>query len=176
MKSSSVSRKHRLSKTLKRWVEFRPIENEDIRYLWPAYLEGQLPMFKEGLTAKDFKEAVEVFILENYHGGWTLLANTQKGYIPVGMVFAKDDGVFSEPVGKIAAVIWMPWASNRNKYESAVNFFNEIRKEFVFIGRAEMKDKHFYEHIARHGIIRRVGTIHLENELISEWQTIRPKQ
>lgn len=133
-------------------------------------------MFEEGLTAREFKDAVEQFVLTNYHGGWTLLANTKKGFIPVGMVFAKDDGVFSEPIGKVSGVFWMPWATNRNKIESAVNFFNEIRKEYVFIGRAEMKDKKFYEYIAKHGIVRRVGTIHLADEHIAEFQTIRWKK
>lgn len=158
----------RLKKTLARAIDFRPIEKEDIRYAWVAYKKGLLnelsPKFVDlQMTAEEFKVAFEVHITTYYHGAWTMLADTNRGYMPTGLVV----GFWSHPDSTIApfmnvgAMIWFPWASARNRIEGAVHFFNVIRKDIRMVEYARLKDKKFFEMIARHGVMRRVGTSHV---------------
>jgi len=84
------------------------------------------------------------------------VAETPKGRIPVGVV----GGRFTGPLLFLGSMIWFPWASKRNIYESVVNTLNELRKEYLILFHSSMEDKEFYVNVARHGIIRRVGTVH----------------
>ena len=52
------------------------------------------------------------------------------------------------------------WASSRNKIECAIHALNELRKEYILLLHSNMNDKEFYVNIAKHGVIRRVGTIY----------------
>ena len=58
----------------------------------------------------------------------------------------------------IGDMLWFPWASPRNKIESAVYFFNRIRHEIQMVEYANEDAKPFFEMIAKHGVVRRVGT------------------
>ena len=156
----------RLSKTLARRVDFRPIEDEDTKYAWAAYKKGCLkdmaaPFDKTDMTAEQFKEAFERVVLTRYHGAWTLFAETKRGFIPVGFVFAfysHAEHALS-PFMIIGDIVWCPWASARNKIESAVHFFDRIRNQIPMVGYAHGEtDKRFFEMIAKHGVMRRVGT------------------
>ncbi len=98
-------------------------------------------------------------------------AKTKKGIIPVGMVTGKLTG----PMMWLGDVIWFPWASSRNKYESIVNFLNELRRMYVGLFTCTLGDKKFYENIARHGVIRRVGTLYdITEDKLAQWQTRKP--
>lgn len=146
-----------LSRTLKRWVEFRPIEDEDIQYLWAAYRKGIFGSFiPEGLSPQDFKQSMTEFMFDNYSGVYTCLATTKKGVIPVGVI--PISGVYLGWM--IGDVKWFPWASKRNIIESFVNFINTMKKEAYLLGYCSEQDKEFFTYIAKHGIIRRVGTLH----------------
>ena len=84
----------RLSRTLARRVEVRPIENEDIRYAWAAYKKGSLggmgaPFDEEGLDAKIFKDAFELYVLTQAHAAWTVSAQTKLGFMPVGLILGE---------------------------------------------------------------------------------------
>lgn len=156
----------RLKKTLARRLEFRPIENDDVRYAWAGYKSGSLkdmagPLADTGMSAEQFKTTFEAVVTTRYHGGWTLFGETKKGFIPVGMVFAfysHADHALS-PFMIIGDIVWFPWASARNKIESAVNFFNRMRNEIPMVDYAHGEtNKKFWEMLARHGIVRRIGT------------------
>ena len=155
----------RLKKTLSRKLEFRPIEQEDMRYIWAAYKGGSLAsmggVFSEsGMNAEEFRAAFEVEITTRYHAAWTMFAETKKGFVPVGFVlgfYSHPDPAFS-PFMIVGDMVWFPWASARNKVESAVNFFNRIRSETPMMEYARGDAKAFFEMIAKHGIMRRVGT------------------
>lgn len=160
-----AAQKWRLKRTLKRRTEFRPIEDDDCRYAWVAYKKGILktmgPHFSDGsMGPEEFKKAFVVEVSTNYAGGWTLSAQTEKGFMPVGIVL----GFYSHPNPALAPfmiigdMIWFPWASARNKIESAVAFFNAIRKQMPIVEYADENAKPFFEMIAQHGIMRRVGT------------------
>ena len=82
-------------------------------------------------------------------------APTKLGFRPVGIL----TGIYAGPMVLLGDASWFPWASDRNKLESMVNIFNELRKQFLGIFYCALSDKKFYEHIARHGIIKRIGHI-----------------
>ena len=59
----------------------------------------------------------------------------------------------------IGDIIWCPWATKRNKIESAINFFNIVRKQIPMMDYSHGEENiRFFEMIAKHGIMRRVGT------------------
>lgn len=145
-------------------MDFRLIDDSDIRFAWAAYKLGAMrDVFpNDGMSAEEFKEAFQQEVLTKYHidCAWTLLAETKKGFHPVGFVF----GYWSHPISVLAPYVvlnviqWMPWARPRNRVESAVYFFNKIRDEIPMIGYAREPAKKFFETIMKHGIMRRVGT------------------
>lgn len=156
-----------LRKTLKRKTHFRPIEQEDVQYIWVAYKSGLLesmgrPFDKTDLSPEEFQAEFLAQAETVYHGLWTLFAETKKGYLPSGLVlgfYSHPDPRFA-PFMNIGDMIWFPWASPRNKVEMAVNFFNKIRNEIPMVEYAKFDDKRFFETIAKHGIMRRVGTMY----------------
>jgi hypothetical protein len=119
------------------------------------------PLDQPGMSAVEFKAAFEATVLRRYHGAWTLFAQTKRGFIPIGMIFAfysHTEHAWS-PFMIIGDIVWFPWASARNKVESAVNFFTKIRHDIPMLDYAygETNQK-FMETMAKHGIMRRVGT------------------
>ncbi len=156
----------RLSKTLARKLSFRPIETEDTKYAWAAYKKGCLvdmagPFVDTGMQPDQFKQTFETTVLTRYHGAWTLFAESKKGFLPVGIVFAFYSHAEHplSPFMIIGDMVWFPWATPRNKIESAVNFFDQIRKTVPMVDYAHGDtNKRFFETICRHGIMRRVGT------------------
>ena len=156
----------RLKKTLARRLEFRPIEAEDVRYAYAAYKKGALkdmagPFADPSMTAEQFDVAFQSIVPTRYHGAWTLFAETRKGFLPVGMVFAfysHADHALA-PFMIIGDMAWFPWASPRNRIEAVVYFFNRIRGEIPLVDYAIGEvNKRFFEMICQHGVMRRVGT------------------
>lgn len=166
-KTAAPRQNWRLRKTLARRLEFRPVEREDMRYAYAAYKNGCLASMGEKwasgeMDAVAFAQAFEVELTTVYHGAWALLAETRKGFIPVGVVLAfysHPDPRFA-PFMVVGDMVWFPWATARNKIESAVNFFNRVRSERPMVEYASEKNKRFFEMICQHGIMRRVGTMH----------------
>lgn len=154
----------RLTKTLGRKVECKPIEDADMRFVWAAYRKGALstmgPDFTDGqMEASVFKQKFEKTVLDNYHAGWTIFGETSKGIIPIGLAF----GAWA-PVGAylvITGIAWFPWATKRNIIEGTVSFFAGLRKQMPWIGYARANSKRLYEVCCMHGIMRRVGTSHV---------------
>jgi len=157
----------RLKKTLARKTSFRPIEADDVKYAWAAYKKGALATMggafvEAAMDADQFRTAFEVEVTTTYHGAWILTADTRRGHVPVGLAL----GFYSHPNPKfspfmiVGDMIRFPWASSRNWIEASVNFFNRIRAEIPMVEYADEKNKRFFEMMARHGIMRRVGTMH----------------
>lgn len=156
----------RLKKTLARKVDYRPIELEDMKYVWAAYQKGALGSMgpaweRPTMTASLFSDAFKSEIIKNYSSVWTLFAETKMGMRPVGLVLA----FFSHPNPQLSPfqiigdIIWFPWASKRNRIEAAVNFFAKIRNEYPLVEYAKGEaTKRFFEMLAKHGVVRRVGT------------------
>src|SRR6185437_8167663 len=121
MKSESDSKPHprkwRLGtkQTVRRAIDYRPIELDDVKYAWAAYKQGALKEmgFAENMSPEEFRAAFSDAILNNCHAAWTIFGHTKKGFIPAGMIMA----VWAGPVLTIMGIAWMPWASNRNIVE-----------------------------------------------------------
>lgn len=119
------------------------------------------PFNELGMSADQFKAAFEAVVTTRYHGAWTLFAETTKGFIPVGFVFAfySHPEPALSPFMILGSFVWCPWANARNKIEAAVCFFSRIRKEIPMMGYAHSrKDRKFFDMLAKHGIMQRVGT------------------
>jgi hypothetical protein len=152
----------RLKKTLGRAVDFRPIEAEDMRWIFAAYKQGALAGMGADFAKSDkdpaaFKTAFEAHVTSTYDGGWTLFANTSRGFSPIGLVF----GVWAPLMPHImvvAGIAFFPWARRRNVIEATVGFFSGIRRTLHFIGYALPEHKRLYEVCCAHGIMRRTGT------------------
>ena len=160
----------RLSRVLSRFVEFRGIEDSDYRHFWAAYRKGALKDIEELPDDLGPQEFIDAFLDQierlGLSHGWTFLAPSKSGYMPVGFAWAWSRGRVIE----IADIIWFPWASSRNILESTANFMNSMRKmapnpmkpeqKFLIWEQARMKDKKFFETMCRLGIMRRVGHVH----------------
>jgi hypothetical protein len=119
------------------------------------------PFDDPSMNAEEFRAALEYAIVTRYDGTWTFLAETKLGFIPAGILFAFWPGKVKElqPHMIIGDLAWFPWASSRNKIESAVNFFSKIRNEIPMIDYAYGEtNKRFFTTVAKHGVMRRVGT------------------
>lgn len=156
----------RLKNTLSRKVEFRPIEADDVRYAWVAYKKGCLkdmaaPFDDTSMSADEFRQAFFGTVTTRYHGAWTLFATSPKGFGPVGFVFAfyTHPDPMMAPFMIVGDIVWCPWATTRNKIESGVNFFHRVRRDIPMMDYAHGEtNKKYMEMIARHGVMRRIGT------------------
>lgn len=160
----SPTYKWRLKKTRARRLEFRPIEAEDVKFAWAGYKKGALkdmagPLSDDSLTAEQFNETFQEIVVKRYHGAWTLFASTKRGFMPVGMVFAFWSHGELSPFMIVGDIVWFPWASARNKVESAVNFFHIIRQTYPMMDYAYGDtNRRFFDVLCQHGVMRRVGT------------------
>jgi len=166
--SDSKSRvKYRLKRTLRRKPKFHEIEQADVKYIWAAYKLGSFGE-QTDITQEEFN--LRLFqTIEETDRTYIFVAPTNNGTIPVGMV----SGTFNGPIFFVGNALWFKWASDRNKLESAVHFLNELRKEYVVVIHNHMDDKQFYEVVAKHGVIRRVGRLYdvFEDCPAQIWQT-----
>jgi hypothetical protein len=156
----SARKNWRLRKTLARHVEVRVMSPDDIRFLWATYKKGALtPMdarFADaGMTPEQFSEAFDE-IAGRYNEGWTISAETKRGFMPVGMIFGALAPLSAYMI--VAGVLWFPWATKRNVVEGAVAFFNEARHHIPMMLYATEEHKRMYEVCCMHGIMRRIGT------------------
>lgn len=169
--------KWRLSRTLKRAVDYRPIKEEDLKYVWAAYKTGHLAEmeFPKELTPEQFRAAFGKLVSSTCQMAWMLIANTKRGFIPVGMVLCAWAPGASHLV--VVGISWMPWASARNVVECTVGFFNGARKEFSFMGYALEEHKRMYVVCCQHGIMRRVGTSYtvMPEKHVAIFETIKRK-
>lgn len=147
--ASDLKKQPKLKRTLRRNPVFREINSEDLRYLWAAYKLGELKL-PENLEPKEFNETVLAILERNYDYGWAFESNGK----PVGFLF----GSVTQGITFLSDAIWIK-ATPRNKIENIVNIFNSLRKVMKFIFICDQQNKDFYVHVAKHGIIRRVGQI-----------------
>lgn len=151
----------RLSKTLKRRIESRPIEQSDVRYSYAAYKKGVLkplgiPFEDGGMDADEFKSAFETYVLTRSHAAWVISTETKNGFLPTGLAFGGWAPMEAYMV--IIGMVWFPWARPRNIVEGTVGFFNSVRKQLNWMGFASGEHKKLYETCCMHGIMRRIGT------------------
>ena len=119
------------------------------------------PFLDTTMTAEKFKATFEAAVFARYDAAWTMFAETKRGFMPVGVLFAFWGHKSPElsPFMTIGDLVWFPWASARNKIESAVNFFTKTRNDIPMMDYAYGEaNKKFFAMICKHGIMQRVGT------------------
>lgn len=144
--------KYFLKRTLKRTPFFREIVDSDLKWLWAAYRKGAFAI-DEDLPQEQFKEAIAHYF-NGHNALYMMLAKVQGELVPVGIMACQDHGYRIEPFA-----VWLPWASARNKLESALNFFNKIRVTRLGVLFVPEKEILLFEKIARYGILQRRGTV-----------------
>ena len=147
------------SRTLKRGCAYRPVQDDDMKWLWAAYRRGvfaHLPEFPDGMDTFDFQTTILGVLSENIFGrkgeAWLFIAQTPRGEIPVGMVIAVPNRGHIEP-----HVFWFPEASARNKLECAIKWLHEMKKTWKIDLWIRASDWQFYDHLCKYGLLRTVG-------------------
>lgn len=160
-------KKFRLRNLIRRDTSFRPIEIEDMKWLWAAYKTGSFDAvaFPEDLAKEELTDMMlahfasmhEVFVLET---------ETKRGKIPVGVV----GSLITERTEP--HVNWFSWATSRNKLECATYFFSKMRNRPLLVWSKEEHVK-FYTHVSRYGVLRRIGKVYkfIDNEDYMLFQT-----
>jgi len=161
--ASATNKQPKLKVTLKRSPKIRDLDESDFKYLWVAYKTGKLNL-KDGLDPRQFNEEAYDLIMQTYDYGWALTSKDGDRY---GYLFAEQAG----PITLLGDVIWLPNVTNRQKIESAVNTINELKKDLYLNLYCDKTDNDFYLHVARHGILKRVGHLHFTKEHMILWES-----
>ena len=159
-------------------VQVRGIIEEDLPWIYAAYLEGALKHFEEGLSKSDFIDAFMDMAqrFDEVYVGLSLLHDPGGKRHAQIVPMVVSDANFSEHRMEAHAT-WFPWATRRNTLEIAVKFFVEVRQEAVAILPIRRKDKSMFEHLCKYALLRRVGTIFdywSDGEEAMLFQTKRP--
>lgn len=121
------------------------MKEEDLKYFYASEkLKGNQ------FDPKVFHVELSNNIQDAFNYGWVI--ETDK---PIGAVF----GIACGPFTVIVDMIWFPWATKRNRIEGAIAGINWVRKKMTCLLYCEEKDKDYYVHIAKYGILRRIGKI-----------------
>lgn len=143
----------RLVRALSRRPYSRPLEGEDLKWLWAAYRKGSFPEIAEGLDSDGFTEKA-LDVLARSHAQFLLWSRRESGDRPVGLVLCHRKNHVLEP-----HVFWFAWATRREKIETALSFLNEQRRSWLIMISARERDRGFFAHLCRYGFIRPVGTV-----------------
>jgi hypothetical protein len=56
-------------------------------------------------------------------------------------------------------ITWFPEASSRDRLEGSVKFLCELKREIPFLIVSRQRDRTFFEHLCKYGVIRTVGKL-----------------
>jgi len=137
----------------------RPYQDDDLKWLWAAYRSGAFTEWLDAdLSQADFAEKMLAYFMEIYaRRGEVMIGLANFGSRPMSPV-----GLFRVDTFQGAFwphVVWFPWATARNKLEVVVGFIQWLKEQGLVLISAEPKNIPFFSHVARYGLIRRVGTI-----------------
>lgn len=105
--------------------------------------------FDEGLTKEQFR-ADMIAWLECADMEWVLEAEHEGKVRPVGLALG-----WLDPGGRGVQphVEWFPWPSIRSKFEAALHFFREVRREYKLMIFSTVEDRQFYDRIAKRHLL-----------------------
>ncbi len=139
---------------------------EHLPYYWAAYKLGCFEIvddvFKQALSQEEFAEALNSFIAINHLTPYTFFAEVSGKIRAVGCGFFWVRG----RIFQTENLIWFKWASKRIILESYVNFISKMRKlvyadtdkTYVILEYAREKDRPYFDHVCKYGVMHRVGT------------------
>ena len=149
---------YRRSRTLKRGVQWVPLADEHLKYLWAAYKRGSFDpaeFLTKDLDIEAFRLAVLEFVGRVFQGGgeaFVFLGKTSFGIIPIGLALLKIMGNYAEP-----HIIWFPEASPRNKLEATLASLVKFKQDFKLLLWVRERNWKLYAHLCKYGAIRTVG-------------------
>jgi len=148
-------KKNLLSRLLRKDdIKLSHLDIDDMPYLWAGYRMGVWDgLINDGLDKEDFNEIIaglsEAVV-------FMVIESNDK---PLALVSLREDTRVIEP-----HIDWFPWAEDRDKLVGVVRLILDIREiKPVFIW-SKKETKKFFTHIAKYGIIRRVGTFYSDEE------------
>jgi len=145
----------------------RPIElmkqgqiGKDMAILWAAYQQNTFTdHIPDNLTQEQFTE-FWLDMASRYNAGW-MIEDRNPSFadetVPVGMMMAYHNGWELEPHFEGFA-----WATPRNKLRSVVGFLQMMRydREVGVVNVHSLKkDKRFFKHVAKYGVLNYLGLI-----------------
>lgn len=141
---------------MRRGANVHVLGEADKPFIWAAYIKGTFPDIAKDLTAEGlweelsgrFEGASEFHVL-------SAPVAERKGLVdPVGMVITLTKGFKTYP-----QALWFPWATKRNKLEATVKWFQEARQVRNPIIHVTDKDRPFFEHVRKYGVMRGIGLV-----------------
>ena len=172
-KSASGSRRRpKLERTTKRRVSIEDLDEEHFRYLWAAFRLGDFDELGfAGSEDKDyFAGDFFQFLQLRYDSAWVVHAPTNKGVIPVGLIFGKDTGEMLI----LKDFTWFSWASPRNRIEGVAHCLRHIRNAVVGLMYCGSKDREFFDYMKALGLLRQTGRLYdVLDEPVMLYQTRR---
>lgn len=147
---------------MKRDPFFRDPIGDDLAYMWAAYRMGAIPeaYVPPGLDKEEFTDQMTDLLL-SFADVKTMVAPRNGVPSPVGIAVIERGGTRLQP-----HAVWFPWATIRNKIESAAHYLGEMRRQRRPDGRfykglifAPESTWTFFEHMMRRGILKRCGKV-----------------
>ena len=153
---------------------FRPIADDDMRWVWAAYRKGGLASIApDGLTQQDLKQwmADHVSRTSETLALFARMPGDREGVVGLAPVYA--NGVRAEP-----HFLWFPWASTRNRLESAVNLLDHLRRTHTALLWTHPSDRDFWVRLCQYGVLNkgcRIPALFDESRDAMLYYTRRPK-
>jgi len=143
---------------------------EDWKWLWAAYKKGSFSdILKEDLSQKEFVETASI-LFQHAVGLYTIFS----GEKAVGLIMIIDR-IFLVDHYLEPHISWFDWATDRNKIEGVAKMVLELRKLAPVFIQVPVETSKFVTHIAKYGILRRVGRLDQNGEDKFLYESIRSK-
>lgn len=140
----------------KRNAWFIPLTDDDMGWLWAAYIEGSFDFMAEGANQEEFTKGMTWVIEDKIKSPDDLfyLAEAynvdKKRTVPVGLIVINFMQGAAWPL-----INWFSWATPRNKIEASVVFLEELQRESPIMIMGDDKTTKFLSHLGRYGLLSR---------------------
>lgn len=120
-------------------------------------MEALSPIFGADMGLDDFRQALPEILEASGNSTWTIMAPVPgRGQTPVGLVY----GLVRDRVIHDIHAVWFPWTPSRIIFESAVVFFERMRRDFFIKLFADEDVERFYDAVVQTGALRRGCRFH----------------
>lgn len=157
--STRTTRKYLLSRLFKNdEITIRLLLEDDLKWLWASYKKGGFDnIIKNGLDRDAFVSQITT-IFSMLSTSYGIIDNDRMiGIVPV-LNKRFDSEVYQE-----VDISWFPWATPRQKITGAARVIIELRKKAPILVYVKGKYNKFVTHVAKYGIMRRVGKLRQKN-------------
>lgn len=154
-------------------VRVEPTTEKDLKWFWAAYKKGAWQsLIRDDLTTEEFLAHIEESLM-SLVGLYTIYAPNETGRIAGAVSLSLrqfDDIPYFEP-----RITWFPWATPRNRIEGGVRTVLTLREEYPLFIQVDGKNQGYVTHLAKYGILRRVGKLDQANRKIWFFESMEAK-